>query len=59
MRKGNWINKRWIRWTNHEKIVGLRVKTYSYLKDNNYEDKKAKALVCHIKILNLKTIKDV
>ena len=24
------------------KIVGLRAKTYSYLKDNNKEDKKAK-----------------
>ena len=33
--------------TNHEKIVGLRVKTYSYLKDNNYEEKKAKAIVSH------------
>ena len=27
-----------------KKIVGLRVKTYSYLKDNNDEDKKAKGI---------------
>ena len=27
------------------KFVGLRVKTYSYLKENKYEDKK----VCHKK----------
>ena len=25
-----------------KKFVGLRAKTYSYLKDNNYEDKKGK-----------------
>ena len=29
-------------WTNHEKIIGLRAKTHSYLKDNNDEDKKEK-----------------
>ena len=36
------INVRWIRWTNDKKIVGLRQKTYSYLKDSNNECKKAK-----------------
>ena len=30
----NSVNRSW-------KIVGLRAKTYSYLKDNNDEDKKA------------------
>ena len=32
-------------------FVGLRVKTYSYIKDNNDEDKKAKGTkkVCHKK----------
>ena len=37
-----WVNERQIRWTNHEKTVGLRAKTYSYSKDNNDKDKKAK-----------------
>ena len=31
-------------------FVGLRVKTYSYLKDNNDEDKKAKRTKCVKKI---------
>ena len=31
-----------MRRTNHEKIVGLQPKTYSYPKDNNDEGKKAK-----------------
>ena len=37
-----WTNERWTRCTNHEKIFGLRAKKYSYLKDNNDKDKKAK-----------------
>ena len=40
--KNNWINERWIRWKNHERVCALRAKTYSYLKDNNDEDKKEK-----------------
>ena len=40
--KNNWINERWIRWKNQEIVCSLRVKTYSYLKDNNDEDKKEK-----------------
>ena len=34
-----------------KEFVGLRAKTYSYLKDNNNEDKKSKRLkkVCHKK----------
>ena len=34
-----------------KEFVGLRVKTYSYLKDNNYEGKKSKKhkKVCHKK----------
>ena len=33
-----------------KKFVGLRAKAYSYLKDNNDEDKKAKGTkVCHKK----------
>ena len=33
-----------------KEFVGLRAKTYSYLKDNNYEDKKAKGTKkCHKK----------
>ena len=34
-----------------KEFVGLRAKTYSYLKDNNDEDKKAKDTkkVCHEK----------
>ena len=39
----DWINERWIRWTNHEKkFVRLRAKTCTYLKDNDAEYKKAK-----------------
>ena len=40
--EGDLINGRWIRWKNYEKFVGLRAKTYSYLKDNNDKDKKSK-----------------
>ena len=57
MKKTNWINERWIRWTNHEKIVGLRVKTYGYLKDNNYEDKKSKSNSVSCKNLTFKDYK--
>ena len=34
-----------------KKLIGLRAKRYSYLKDNNDEDKKAKGTkkVCHKK----------
>ena len=42
--KSNWFYERWISWTNHEKRFGLRAKTYSNLKDNNEEDKKAKGI---------------
>ena len=41
-------------------FFGLRPKTYSYLKDNSGEDKKAKdTKKCHKKILNFKSIKTV
>ena len=36
--KSNWINEIWIRQKNH----GKRAKIYSYLTDNDSEDKKAK-----------------
>ena len=38
-------------WKNHQKIVGLRAKKYSYLKDNNDEDRKSKRhkKMCHKK----------
>ena len=40
------INK----WTNHEKLVGLRAKAYNYLTENDDEYKKAKtAKECHQK----------
>ena len=44
-----------------KEFIGLRAKTYSYLKDNNDEDKKAKSTEkCVIKRkLNLKIIKTV
>ena len=44
-----------------KKIVGLRAKTYTYLKENNDEDKKAKGTkTCVIKKpLNLKIKKTV
>ena len=41
--KSNWINEKWIRWTNHDKFVALRAKTFSYLIDVNREGKKAKS----------------
>ena len=43
------------------KIFGLRAKTYSYLKDNNDEDKKVKGTrKCVIKKpLNLEIIKNI
>ena len=40
--KSKWTNERWIRRTNHEKFVGLRAKAYTYLKENNDTNKKAK-----------------
>ena len=42
-----------------KKIVGLRLKTYSYLKDNNGQGKKAKLAKIYVikKNLNLKIIK--
>ena len=40
--KSNWINERWIRWKNHNKICWTKSKTYSYLIDDGSEDKKAK-----------------
>ena len=43
-----------------KEFVGLRAKTYSYLKDNNDEEKIAKSTKrCVIKNLNFKTIKTV
>ena len=41
-KKRNWINERWIRGKHHDKFVGLRAKTYTYLRDHSIEDKKAK-----------------
>ena len=38
-KKGNWINKRWITWENHDKICWIKSKTYSYLIDDGSEDK--------------------
>ena len=48
-----------------KEFTGLRVKTYSYLKDNIDEESKKhknvfiKKTVCHQKSLNVKTIKTV
>ena len=43
-----------------DEFVGLRAKTYSYLKDSNDEDKKAKGTKkCVIKKIKLKIIKTV
>ena len=44
-----------------KKFVGLRAKTYSFLKDNNDEDKKVKGTKMYVKNenLNLKIIKNV
>ena len=39
--KSNWINERWISWTDHGRICLIKSKPYGYLKDNNNEDKKA------------------
>ena len=38
-------------WKNHEKFVGLRAKSYSYLIDDGSEDKQTKRhnKVCHKK----------
>ena len=60
-KKSDWINDRWIWWTNHEKIAVLKAKTYSYLKDNNDEDKKVKSKKCvsQKENLNLKIINNV
>ena len=46
---------------NMKQFLGLRAKTYSYLKDNNDEDKKAKGTrKCVIKkTLNLEIIKNI
>ena len=43
------------------KFVGLREQTYSYLIDDDSEDKKAQSTkkVCHKKNLNMKIIKTV
>ena len=43
------------------KIFGLRAKTYSYLKDNNDEDKKAKVKksVSQKELLDLEIIKNI
>ena len=43
------------------KIFGLRAKTYSYLKDNNDEDKKVKVKksVSQKEILDLEIIKNI
>ena len=38
-KKGNWINKRWITWENHDKICWIKSKTYSYLIYDGSEDK--------------------
>ena len=44
-----------------KEFTGLRAKTYTYLKNNIDEDKKAKCTkkVCHQENLNFKTIKTV
>ena len=43
-----------------KEIVVLKAKTYSYLKENSYENKKATGTKkCVIKELNLKIIKTV
>ena len=44
-----------------KELVGLRAKTYSYLKDNNEEDKKARdpKIVSQKQNLNMKIIKTV
>ena len=42
------------------KLVGLAAKSYSYLIDDDSEDKKAKVTkMCHKKTLNLKIMKSV
>ena len=42
-----------------KEFVGLRAKTYNYLKDNNDEDKKAKKCVSKKENLNFNIIKIV
>ena len=37
-----WTNERWIWWTHNERNCWIKRKIYSYLRDNNDEDKKAK-----------------
>ena len=37
------LNKEQIMWKNNEKIVVLRAKTYSFLRDDNSENKKEKS----------------
>ena len=41
-KKRNWINERRTRWKNHDKVLWIKSKTYSYLIDDSSEDKKAK-----------------
>ena len=40
-KKNDWINERWIKWKSIAEFVGLRPKTYSYLRDDASRDKKA------------------
>ena len=42
-KKSNQMNETQIRLKNHEKIVGLREKTYTYLIDHSSADKKTKS----------------
>ena len=48
-KKNDWVNERWIRWTNHETFVRLRAKTYSHLKDNGEDEKGKGTKKFHIK----------
>ena len=41
--KSNWINERWIKQKNDDKICWIRTKTYSYVIDDGGEDKNQKA----------------
>ena len=40
--KRNWVNERWIRWKNYNWLVALRLKVYSYLRNDENSYKTAK-----------------
>ena len=49
-KESNWFNGKWIRWESNEIICCIKSKKYSYLTENNDEDKKSKdKKVCHKK----------